>query len=148
MSLALMRATNYAHAVSHSRGTKCPKFYKKPRPPQNRGRREDRVRAAPAVSRARCTEQERTRAYRFSGNTPAFPAQWFYGLYRALPGDRALLPPSPLRSVCFSKDLMPASRHQDHTILPYAWATLVSRSPHVHRISIHGRDDRDRPSFG
>jgi hypothetical protein len=26
---------------------------------------------------------------------PAFPAQWFYGLYRALPGDRACLPPSP-----------------------------------------------------
>ena len=25
---------------------------------------------------------------------PAFPTQWFYGLYRALPGDRALLPPS------------------------------------------------------
>jgi len=26
----------------------------------------------------------RTRAYRFSGNTPAFPAQWLYGLLRAL----------------------------------------------------------------
>ena len=25
---------------------------------------------------------------------PAFPAQWFYGLFRALPGDRAFLPPS------------------------------------------------------
>ena len=45
---------------------------------------------------ARCTrglvcidvQKMRTRAYRFSGNTPAFPAQWSYGLYRALPGDR------------------------------------------------------------
>src|SRR6185312_8375591 len=26
----------------------------------------------------------RTRAYRFSGNTPAFPAQWLYGLYALL----------------------------------------------------------------
>src|ERR1700760_4680288 len=26
---------------------------------------------------------------------PAFPAQWFYGLLRDLPGDRAFLPPSP-----------------------------------------------------
>ena len=26
---------------------------------------------------------------------PAFPAQWFYGLLQALPGDRAFLPPSP-----------------------------------------------------
>ena len=27
-------------------------------------------------------------------NIPAFPARWFYGLCRALPGDRACLPPS------------------------------------------------------
>jgi hypothetical protein len=25
---------------------------------------------------------------------PAFPTQWFYGLLRAFPGDRAFLPPS------------------------------------------------------
>jgi hypothetical protein len=45
---------------------------------------------------ARCTrglvckvhKGKRTRAYRFSGEHPAFPAQWFYGLLRALPGDR------------------------------------------------------------
>jgi hypothetical protein len=51
---------------------------------------------------ARCTRglacnmciRTRTRAYRFSGEHPAFPAQWFYGLLRALPGDRAFLPPS------------------------------------------------------
>jgi hypothetical protein len=36
----------------------------------------------------KCTQQKRTRAYRFSGNTPAFPAQWLYGLLRALPGER------------------------------------------------------------
>src|SRR5437588_4107771 len=36
----------------------------------------------------------RTRAYRFSRNSPAFPTQWFYGLLRALPGERAFLPPS------------------------------------------------------
>jgi hypothetical protein len=34
---------------------------------------------------------------------PAFPAQWLYGLYRALPGERALLPPSLPRSVSSSK---------------------------------------------
>ena len=45
---------------------------------------------------ARCTrglacqlrKQKCTRAYRFSGNTPAFPAQWLYGLLRALPSER------------------------------------------------------------
>ncbi len=53
-----------------------------------RGRREDRVRAAPAVSCALGNKKMRTRADRFGGNTPAFPAQWFDGLCRALPGDR------------------------------------------------------------
>jgi hypothetical protein len=31
--------------------------------------------------------EKRTRAYRFSGEHPAFPAQWFYGLFRDLPGE-------------------------------------------------------------
>ena len=35
-----------------------------------------------------CAQRTRTRAYRFSGNTPAFPAQWLDGLLRALPGER------------------------------------------------------------
>src|SRR5829696_5045517 len=45
---------------------------------------------------ARCTrglvcnmhKEVRTRAYRSSGEHPAFPAQWFNGLLRALPGVR------------------------------------------------------------
>jgi hypothetical protein len=51
---------------------------------------------------ARCTrglvckmhKEMRTRAYRFSGGNPAFPAQWLYGLCRALPGDEFVLSPS------------------------------------------------------
>ena len=35
--------------------------------------------------------KKRTRAYRFSGDTPAFPAQWFDGLFRARPGDQDVL---------------------------------------------------------
>ena len=53
-------------------------------PSKIRGRREDRVLAAPAVPRAVCARQDGTRAYRAAGNTPAFPAQWLYGLLRAL----------------------------------------------------------------
>jgi hypothetical protein len=30
----------------------------------------------------------------YTGNRPAFPAQWFYGLFRALPGDEFVLSPS------------------------------------------------------
>src|ERR1700712_3358491 len=31
-------------------------------------------------SRVQDSARKRTRAYRFSGGSPAFPAQWFYGL--------------------------------------------------------------------
>ncbi|MEA2921246.1 MAG: hypothetical protein QOF07_1209 [Bradyrhizobium sp.] len=98
---------------------------------------------------ARCTrglackmrKQKRTRAYRFSGGSPAFPAQWFYGLYRALPGDRAFLPPSPLRSLLL-KNLTPASGRQDHTALPSASARFVKSRRRVHRIPPRVRDVR------
>jgi len=87
----------YADIVSHSRDTLRPRFANSSAPKKERaqatlkrGRREDRVRAAPAVSCAR-VDKKRTRAYRFSGNTPAFPAQWFYSLYRALPGETWLV---------------------------------------------------------
>src|SRR5256885_2099766 len=70
----------------------------------------------------------RTRAYRFSRNSPAFPTQWLYGLLRALPGERAFLPPSPADD---STSLAPASRRQDHTTSPYALAhsSTHSRAP-------------------
>jgi hypothetical protein len=38
-------------------------------------------------SRVQNRQRKRTRAYRFSGGTPTFPAQWLYGLLRALPGE-------------------------------------------------------------
>src|SRR5258706_13698890 len=41
--------------------------------------------------------------------------QWLYGLCRTLPGDRAFLSPSLANE---SANLTPASRRQDHTILP------------------------------
>jgi hypothetical protein len=51
-----------------------------------------------------------------------------YGLYRALPGDRAFLPPSPAESYP-SADLTPASGRQDHTTSPSAGSALVSVPP-------------------
>src|SRR6267154_2283248 len=52
-----------------------------------RGRGECRMRAAPAVSCAMCTESARM-SIQGSGGNPTFPAQWLYGLLRDLPGDR------------------------------------------------------------
>ena len=43
------------------------------------------------------TRNWRTRAYRAAENTPTSPAQWLYGLLRALPGGAGLLSPSPPR---------------------------------------------------
>ena len=85
------------------------------------------MRAAPAVSRA-MGRRKRTRAYRFSGGTPAFPAQWLYGLLRALPGDEFLfvtvasglrfvlspVGPTRLRWLDISNGC------QNHTTSPYA----------------------------
>jgi hypothetical protein len=79
-----------------------------------------------------------------SGNTPTSPAQWLYGLYRALPGGAGLLSPSPLRSLLL-KSLAPASRRQDHTTSPYA-AEPFAFDRRVHRIprpTCH--DDGDTP---
>ena len=92
-----------------------------------------------------CTEEVRTRAYRRSGGTPAFPARWLYGLYvlalvrlcfcATIIRDRL----SPLTG------LPPASGRQAHTTSPSALRTLVSRTLGVHRIFTHVRDDREAP---
>jgi hypothetical protein len=74
---------------------------------------------------------------------PAFPTQWFYGLLRALPGDRALLPPSPATMRGIIADLAPASGRQDHASLPSALAPPVLRRRRVHRNPPHVRDDRE-----
>src|SRR3989440_10922903 len=59
------------------------------------------------------------------------PCAMVYGLFRALPGDRAFLPPSPADR---STDLTPASGRQDDTALPSAMSSLVLRRHRVHRI--------------
>jgi hypothetical protein len=56
--------------------------------------------------------------------SPGIPrANGFNGFLRALPGDRALLSPSP--AAIASANLMPASRHQDHTTSPSATGAFV-----------------------
>jgi hypothetical protein len=42
-------------------------------------------------------------------------------------------------------DLTPASRRQDHTILPSAPALFVKSAARVHRIPPRVRDDREPP---
>src|SRR6267142_216849 len=101
-----------------------------------------------------------------------FARNGFNGFLRALPGDRALLPPSPCGLKVLSspvepneppQDLTPASRRQDHTTSPSASSAVVlhaanrsrrairpalaSHAQHcrVHRIPPRVRDDHDTP---
>jgi hypothetical protein len=157
------------HSFAISRRMR-PKFCRSFRPKKIRGRREDRMRAAPAVSCAKCASRKRTRAYRFSGGNPAFPAQWLYGLCRALPGDEFVLVTvigglrfvSPGRARKNLRRFGISNGCQDHTVLPYASApfvfapdnrsqdkpalrSLARRRCRVHRIPSRVRDDRDTP---
>jgi len=89
-------------------------------------------------------EERCTRAYRFGGRIPAFPAQWLYGLLRALPGERLFCLRYP-KEASLPWNVMPAPRHQNHTTSPYASGAYVTRAISVHRISPHVRDDREAP---
>ena len=99
-------------------------------------------------------QKKRTRAYRYSRSIPAFPAQWFYGLCRALPGDEFLLPPSSAnwrRSRARSgsqrlRRLDASHGRQDHTVLPYA-ARLRQRPRRVWYPSAEALAKADSPPF-
>src|SRR6202166_594974 len=77
---------------------------------------------------------ERTRVSQVTPETSGIPRAMVYGLCRTLPGDRAFLSPSSLRSLLL-KNLTPASRRQDHTILPSASGAVrqrrYQRPPHL-----------------
>jgi hypothetical protein len=127
---------------------------------------------APAASCA-LVVVERTRVTTSTPESPDVPARnGFNGFLRALPGDRALLPPSPCGLKVLSspvepneppQDLTPASRRQDHTTSPSASSAVVlhaanrsrrairpalaSHAQHcrVHRTPPRVRDDHDTP---
>ena len=65
---------------------------------ENRGRRESRAPIAPAVVRTKSARVD----HRFNRDHPGFPRAMVYGLLRALPGERAFLPPSPCGYRCIS----------------------------------------------
>ncbi len=105
----------------------------------------------PGAQRARSLAGQKKQAMPVTVTTvtpenPAFPAQWFYGFLRALPGDRALLPPSLMQDNS-RENLTPASGCQDHTTSPSARRTFVSVLRSVHRIPFRVRDDREPPPW-
>jgi hypothetical protein len=81
------------------------------------------VPVAPAASRAIVIEAHERSHYRFTGIIPAFPAQWFYGFLRALPGVPSLL-----------ATVDTGTGYQDHTTSPYAAVPSSAAPPTSHRI--------------
>jgi hypothetical protein len=80
--------------------------------------------ARSARSRAWCVVNTRVSHHGHAGNTRHSPRNGFNGFLRALPGDRACLPPSSAE--LSSADLTPASGRQDHTTSPSASVPFVS----------------------
>ena len=123
-----------------SRGTTCPRLaFRCPSKKEGAGN-------------AGCTLHPRSRVQRVerklhtsiqgSGGNPTFPAQWLYGLLRALLGDRAFLPPSLANE---SANLTPASGRRDHTTSPYASAPFVKSASTSTASHPNVRDDGQRP---
>ena len=85
--------TLLADTPSHSRGSSRPSFASLPCPRLNKGAGKAGSRLAPVDRYARGRLRVlRIAENRATGDIPAFPAQWFDGLCRALPGSVALLP--------------------------------------------------------
>src|SRR6185437_10612873 len=111
-------------ARQHPRGTTCPSFARLSPLSSSRGRRESRVPIAPVGP---VQTKSTGVGPQVNRSNAGFPCAMVYGLLRALPGDRAFLPPSPARCASIAADLTPASGRQDHTTSPSAMPALVAR---------------------
>ena len=133
MTTGNLAVRNYENTLLRSRHAIAPELCTNTVPPEHRGRREGRVQAAPMAR-----QQIKKLAADTTGlaEHPAFPARRCYGLWRALPGDRAFLPPSSAALVT-PANLASASGGQDHTLLPSATAAFVRGGHSVHRSPPH-----------
>src|SRR5262245_29749157 len=111
---------------SHSRGMMCPSFALavalEGEGAGNAGRY-DRTRSLAYEGRKYASSHHRY------AELPAYPAQWFYGLCRALPGVPGFVATVARKSSLAS--LIPASGDQDHTALPSVPVSLVRRYQRV-----------------
>jgi hypothetical protein len=111
--------------------------------PPNRGRGECRAPDAPDSGVCNNSGRTHTRFQVTPEITRHSPRNGLQLTPRS-PRRPAFLPPS--LADLPSANLMPAPGHQDHTASPSASGALVRRTVRVHRIPLHVRDDRERPS--
>jgi hypothetical protein len=120
----------------HDPAARRARVMQNPCPSENRGRRECRVRAAPAVSRAKVHERS-AHEHTGSAETLRHPPRNGFTTYSALPGDEFLFVTvasqiddwsRPGWADAISARLDISNGCQDHTILPYALAPFVLRA--------------------
>ena len=112
------------------------------------GRREGRVAACTrALAQKRIARARKPQVQAVI--TPAFPAQWFYGLYVLSSVNHPVCHRHLSRSLSASLELSAGSvGRRDHTTSPSANLPDVNRHIPVHRIPLHVRDDAYAPSIG
>ena len=139
----LSRTMTIGYEAAISRHLSSEVCYLLCRPPI-KGRREDRVLAAPAVSRAICankTAHEHTGQREHSG----LPCAMALRLTSCSPRRTALLPPLSLRSFASPERNASTATSEPHDFTVRVRA-YVYRAICVHRISPRVRDDGQRPS--
>jgi hypothetical protein len=94
-------------------------------------------------SRVQDAQKEAHTSIQVQRRQSGLPAQWLYGLLRALPGERAFLPPS-LHDVTRETGRQHRGARTTRLRRPRQ-AALVSRSHRGHRIPPRVRDDREPP---
>jgi hypothetical protein len=97
--------------------------------------RDQRAQGMPGARRARSLACENKKAHEHShhGHTRHSPRNGFNGLYRALPGDRAFLPPSPRKKTSAKLDTS-VGVSGPHDFAVRGATSLVADIARVHRI--------------
>ena len=129
-----------------SRDMNCPRFASSVALIKIRGRREDRVRAAPAVSCAACAWKENAHEHTGSAEASRPSLRNGFTAYFVLFPENGSFASVARKTLSHLVDLAPAPRRRNHTTSPYASATLVCHGIRVHRISPRVSDDGQRPS--
>src|SRR5712664_2684215 len=100
-----------------------------------------------------CSKKHRRQQPRVHRNSRHSLHNGFNGVLRALLGDHAWLPPSPVRRESVFTTLAPASERQDHTTSPSAATSFVRALfarltlPRPSHPVPNVRDDREPPLF-
>jgi hypothetical protein len=133
-----------ADTALRSRGVTCPRFAGHFPSLQTEGAGNTGCTLHPR-SRVQSENSKGTRAYRFSGGNPAFPAQWFYGLFISCSPRRGRLICLRRRQSCLRR--LDAGTEASG---PHDFAVRVGNARQarrrVHRTPLRVRDVAQRPS--